>query len=408
MKVEEYRNNFPGLETESGGRTMVYLDNAATSQRCAGTIERLRELEISHNANVHRSVYTIASDATKVYEDTREYVKKYINAPSREEIVFTSGATFSLNLVAFSWGEKHIKSGDNILVCVSEHHSNLVPWQLLAQRKGAEIKVIPVDERGEIIFDEYERLFDDRTRLVCVAQISNVLGIVAPVKEMIRIAHDHGVLVLVDGAQGIVHAKVDVQDMDCDFYAFSGHKIFAATGTGVLYARKSLLMDMDPFLSGGEMIGNVSFEKTTFADIPYKFEAGTPNFNSIPTLKDGIEILRLGMEDEELRANLSDIKEYVYGALNENSDIRILGMPRDMSRKIPLFSIVVKGVHHEDLAILLDKMGVAARSGHACAEPLMDRFGITGMLRVSFAPYNTMEEAEYFIRCLDRAIKMLS
>lgn len=407
MKVDEFRKQFPGLKQQCYGKELVYLDNAATSQRCISSLELLRDVSYNHNANVHRSVYKLASEATKIYEDTRDFVKKYINAQSREEIIFTSGTTFSINLVARTYGEKFVGKGDNIIIGESEHHSNIVPWQLLCEKVGAEIKVLPITESGEYDLCVLNTLIDEHTKLVCVAQISNVLGVINPIKDIVKVAHSKNVLVLVDGAQGAVHQNIDVQKMDCDFFAFSGHKMFASTGTGVLYAKKRLLEVMPPFLGGGEMIGTVTFKKTTYAELPYKFEAGTPNFNVIPTLKEGMTLLGYALNDRELVENMDQINSYVYESLKSDERITLVGAQAGISKRIPLFSIIVKGAHHEDLAVLMDKMGVALRSGHVCAEPLMERFGVTGILRASFAPYNTMQEAEYFIKCLNRSIDML-
>lgn len=407
MKVEEFRKQFPGLEQQCYGNKLVYLDNAATSQRCISAMELLQRVSYNYNANVHRSVYKLASEATKIYEDTRDYVQKYINAKSREEIIFTSGTTFSINLVARTYGEKFVGKGDNIIIGESEHHSNIVPWQLLCEKTGAEIRVLPIAESGEYDVNALSTLMDEHTKLVCVAQISNVLGVLNPIEDIVRLAHGKNIKVMVDGAQGAVHLNTDVQKMDCDFYAFSGHKMFASTGTGVLYAKKELLEVMPPFLGGGEMIGTVTFKKTTYAELPYKFEAGTPNFNVIPTLKEGMSLLGYASEDRDLVDNLERINEYVYDALCSDERITLLGSKAGVRKRIPLYSIIVKGVHHEDMAVLMDKMGVALRSGHVCAEPLMDRFGVTGILRASFAPYNTIQEAEYFIKCLNRSIEML-
>ena len=407
MKVEEFRKFFPALEQEVYGKKLIYLDSAATSQRSREVLSMLSTLSGRDNANIHRSVYALADKATAIYEETRDYVKEYINAESREEIVFTSGTTFSINMVAYSYGDMVVKEGDNIIVSEAEHHSNLLPWQLLCKRKGAELRKLRVLDSGELDVDSLESLIDERTKMLCVAHISNVLGIINPIEKIVEIAHKKGVKVLVDGAQGAVHLGVDVRKLDCDFYAFSGHKLFAATGTGVLYAKRELLEIMQPFLSGGEMIGTVSFESSTFAELPYKFEAGTPNFNAVPTLKPALELLRFTMEDKELKRNLESINEYVSEELNKDDRIHFAGEAVENSRRIPLFSIMVDGVHHQDLAIIMDKMGVALRSGHVCAEPLMNRLGVQGILRASFASYNTMEEARDFIASLTRAIDLL-
>ena len=406
MTVEELRKQFPGLSGTVYGKPLVYLDNAATIQRPACVIDKWTDLSVHHNANLHRAVHKIAAEATEEYESARDAVRAFLNAGSREEIVFTSGATASINLVAFSFGEAFIRPGDEIVVSESEHHSNIVPWQMMCERKGAVLKVLPVDDEGHLKTDLLEDLVTDRTRLLCVAQISNVLGIVNPVKEIVSFCHSKGCAVLVDGAQGVVHTGVDVQDLGCDFYVFSGHKVYAAPGTGVLYGRRELLEQMPPYMGGGEMIDTVKFTGTTYAPLPGKFEAGTQNMAGTPTLKPALELAE-SLRDRELTEYGNKVRDYVLNALLSDDRIRLYGVPRGTFDKIPLFSFSVKGAHHEDLALLLDKMGVAVRSGQMCAEPLMDRFGVTGMLRASFAPYNTLEEAEYFVKSLNRAISML-
>ncbi|MBR6346826.1 MAG: SufS family cysteine desulfurase [Bacteroidales bacterium] len=407
MDVNELRKLFPILSIKSAGRDIVYLDNAATSQRPVQVSDKILEINNFCNANIHRAVHSLASAATGQYEAARKAVAEFIGAGAEREIVFTSGTTASVNLVAFCFGEKFVGNGDEIIVPEAEHHSNLVPWQMLCERKGAILRVLKVLDNGELDLDGLERLISDRTRLIAAAHVSNVLGIVNPVGEIIRIAHSRGVPVLIDGAQGIVHEKVDVQALDCDFYAFSGHKMFASTGTGVLYGKKRWLDSLPPFMGGGEMIGSVSFSGTTYADAPYKFEAGTQNISGVPTFVPAISMTKLCREDASLSQNLVNIRDFVLETLLQDDRIRLFGVPRETSAKIPLFSFAVNGAHHEDLALILDKMGIAVRSGQMCAEPLMDRFGVTGMLRASFAAYNTMEEAEYFIKSLDRAIKML-
>lgn len=406
MNIQELRNMFPALSRTVYGKPLVYFDNAATAQRPQSVIDKWTQLTIGANANIHRAVHKLAVDATDEYESTRDAVKEYINAASREEIVFTSGTTGSINLVAFSFGETFVKEGDEIIVSEAEHHSNIVPWQMLCQRKNAALKVLHVDDEGHLSIDELKSLLNSKTKIVAVTQISNVLGIVNPVKDIVKICHSVGCPVLIDGAQGVVHEGVDVQDVDCDFYAFSGHKLYAATGTGVLYGKRKWLDQMVPYQGGGEMIATVKFSGTTYAPLPEKFEAGTQNINSTPTLKQAIELAKL-MNDKELLVNQKAVSEYLLYALTKDPRIRLYGVPRGTEQKIPLYSFSVEGAHHEDLALILDKMGVAVRSGKMCAEPLMDRFGVTGMLRASLAPYNTMEEAEYFIKSLDKAIAML-
>ena len=406
MNVRNIREQFPILSTKVYGKDLVYFDNAATSQRPASVIDKWNRLTSEFNANIHRGVHRLAEVATDEYETTRDAVRDFLNAESREEIVFTSGTTASINLVAFSFGEAFVNEGDEIIVSEAEHHSNIVPWQMLCMRKNALLKVLRIDDNGHFNLDELKSLITEHTRIVSVTQISNVLGIVNPVEDIVRICHEHNVPVLIDGAQGVVHGGIDVRKVDCDFYAFSGHKMYAATGVGVLYGKKQWLDAMPPYMGGGEMIARVRFSGTTYADTPEKFEAGTQNFASVPTLKPAIEMMRM-MQDEELQSELENVKDYLYGKLTENENITLYGVPRGTLSKIPLFSFSVKDVHHEDLALILDKMGIASRSGQMCAEPVMDRFGVTGMLRISLAPYNTMEEAEYFIKSLDKAISML-
>ena len=398
---------FPVLSRKVYGKDLVYFDNAATSQRPQSVLDKWMAISSSSNANIHRAVHRLADEATQAYEQARDVVRDFLNAGSREEIIFTSGTTASINLVAYSFGEAFVKEGDEVIVTEAEHHSNIVPWQLMCQRKKAKLKVLPVDEDGHLMVEKLPELITDRTRIMAVTHISNVLGIINPVNQIIDICHSRGVTVLVDGAQGAVHCKVDVQDLDCDFYALSGHKLYAATGTGVLYGKKKLLDAMPPYMGGGEMVGTVSFAGTTYAPLPMKFEAGTQNFASAATLKPAIEFINL-LNDKELINNIDNIRDFILDRLSGNERIRLYGVPRRTNEeKIPLFSFAVEGVHHEDLALILDKMGIATRSGQMCAEPLMDRYGVTGMLRISLAPYNTMDEAVYFVECLDKAINML-
>ena len=389
------------------GKNLVYFDNAATSQRVQTVLDEWNRISSESNANIHRAVHRLADEATQAYEGARDAVKEYLNAAVREEIIFTSGTTAAVNLVAFCYGEAFVKEGDEVIVTEAEHHSNIVPWQMMCRRKGAVLKVLPVDDSGHLMIEKLEELITERTKIMAVTHISNVLGLINPVKEIIDKCHSRGVPVLVDGAQGAVHCKVDVQEMDCDFYVFSGHKLYAATGTGVLYGKKKWLDAMPPYMGGGEMVGTVSFKETTYAPLPMKYEAGTQNFASTATLKPALEFINL-LNDNELVKYNDKIKDYLLDYFNNDPRIRLYGVPRGTSEeKIPLFSFSVQGVHHEDLALILDKMGIAVRSGQMCAEPVMDRFGVTGMLRASLAPYNTMEEAEYFVKCLNKAIDML-
>ena len=407
MNVREIRSLFPALSRKVYGKDLVYLDNAATSQRVQTVLDEWNRISGESNANIHRAVHRLADEATQAYEAARDAVKDFLNAAGREEIVFTSGTTAAVNLVAFCYGEAFVKEGDEVVVTEAEHHSNIVPWQMMCRRKGAVLKVLPVDDSGHLKVEMLDEILTERTKIMAVTHISNVLGIINPVKEIIGKCHSKGVPVLVDGAQGAVHCRVDVQDLDCDFYVFSGHKLYAATGTGVLYGKKTWLDAMPPYMGGGEMVGTVTFAETTYAPLPMKFEAGTQNFASTATLKQAIEFINL-LNDNELIEYNDKIKDYLLDYFQNDERIRLFGVPRGTSEeKIPLFSFVVNGVHHEDLALILDKMGIAVRSGQMCAEPVMDRFGVTGMLRVSVAPYNTMEEAEYFVKCLNRAIEML-
>jgi len=405
--IDQIRSEFPALSQKSNSRDLVYLDNAATSQRPSCVQEKWTFLSLGCNANIHRAVYGLAARATEEYESTRQYVARFLNASSEKEIVFTSGATMSLNLVAYTFGMQNVRKGDEVFVAESEHHSNLVPWQNVCQRKGALLRPIPVDETGHIGLDFIKEKVSSRAKVLCVAQVSNVLGLENPLKEIIRHCHSVGCAVVVDGAQGVVHCPVDVQDLDCDFYAFSGHKIYAATGTGVLYGKKELLDSMTPFLFGGEMIDTVRFQDSTFAETPQKFEAGTQNFNAIPTLMPAIDTALMMRSNVECIKEQKAIADYILQSFEQRPDIRLYGKPDSAEEKIPLFSFSVKGVHHEDMALILDKLGVAVRSGQMCAEPLMDRYEVTGMVRASFAPYNTLAEAKYFIESLDRAIEML-
>lgn len=400
-EISEIREQFPQLQELVYGKPLVYLDNAATSLRPVSVAHKWNEMSLKYNSNLHRAVHYMARKATDEYEATRVAVGSAIGAAAGK-IVFTAGATASLNLVASCLSESYLKEGDEIIIAESEHHSNIVPWQMACRRTGAKIKVLPVDDRGYLRIQELESMITEgRTKLLCVAQVSNVLGIINPIKEIVNICRSKGCATVVDGAQGIVHCPVNVADLGCDFYAFSGHKVYAAPGTGVLYMREEWAEKLPPYMGGGEMIDTVSWESSTYAPAPQKFEAGTQNISGTPTLAPALELRDRMKENPE-------IKEFMLQELRSRSGIRLFGDPLEAEDKIPLFSFVVEGAHHEDLALILDKLGVAVRSGQMCAEPLMNRFGVSGMLRASFAPYNTIEEAEYFIEALDRAIKMLS
>lgn len=401
MNSKEARTHFPQLNDKVYGKNLVYLDNAATSLRPQEVVDKWCEMSLHSNANIHRAVHLLAQEATSEFESTREFVAEYLNAQGIGKVIFTSGATASVNTVASCFALSELKAGDEILIAGCEHHSDIVPWQMACQRTGAVIKVLPVMDNGTLDLEELSSmLVPGRTRLFCVAHVSNVLGIENPVREITRICHSAGCAVLVDGAQGIVHCKVDLKELDCDFYVFSGHKVYAAPGTGVLFMKNWWAEKLPPFMGGGEMISTVRWEGTTYSSAPGKFEAGTQNIAGVPTLKPALQLCS-DMEYD------STVTKYVMESLGSRGDIRVFGTPDDIGDKVPLFSFCVEGVHHEDLALILDKMGIAVRSGQMCAEPLMDRFGVTGMLRASFAPYNTLEEAEFFIDSLGRAIQML-
>ena len=404
MDFNEMTSLFPQLSEKVYGKSLVYLDNAATSLRPATVLDKWTEMSTKYNANLHRAVHYTAGAATAEYEDTRTCVSRFIGADSPSRIVFTSGTTASINLLASSFGDLCVSEGDEIIIAESEHHSDIVPWQLLCARKKAYIKVLPVDESGHLRVDMLSSLIKERTRLVCVAHISNVLGLVNPVEEVVRIAHSHGCPVLIDGAQSVAHIPVNVSEIGCDFYVFSGHKMFAAPGTGVLYASGDWLDRMPPYMAGGEMIGTVRWSGSTYAPAPHKFEAGTQNIAGVPTLKPAIEMVG---QMRAFDAETAVLRDYMLSELSAIDGLKLYGVPVTPEEKIPLFSFTIDGVHHEDLALILDKMGIAVRSGQMCAEPLMDRFGVTGMLRASFAPYNTMAEAEYFISSLKKAVNML-
>lgn len=401
--LSEIRGEFPALEQKVYGKKLVYFDNAATAQKPRAVLDLIQKMNGGVNANIHRAVHKLSAEATDLYEGGREAVRQYINAAKREEVILTSGTTASINLVANTYGEHFLCEGDAVLVSESEHHSNIVPWQMLCERKGAELRVLPVDENGAWRMDLLPGLLDERVKIIAAAHISNVLGLVNPVEELIRRGHEAGAVVLIDGAQGIVHQRVDVKALDCDFYVFSGHKIYAATGIGVLYGKEELLEKMPPWMGGGDMVGTVTFGKTTYAPLPLKFEAGTPNFIGGATLAPALEFAKEVMSDNYIEEEREKI-DYLYQNLKAIDRLRLYG---EGPNKIPVFSFSIEGIHHEDMALLLDKMGVAVRSGMMCAEPLMTRFGVTGMLRASLAPYNTLQECEIFITALNRAVSML-
>lgn len=399
--INKIREDFPILHRTVEGAPLVYLDNAATSQTPRCVVDNISRMYYEHKANVHRGVHTLSQEATDLMEEARKKVKCFINATSTEEIIFTRGTTEGINLVASSFGDS-LCNGDEIIVTVMEHHSNIVPWQLLQRNRRIVLRVIPIDANGDLMLDAYEDLFTDNTRFVALTHVSNVLGTVNPVKEMIAIAHRHGVPVLIDGAQAVAHRPVDVTDLDADFYAFSAHKMYGPVGVGILYGKRRFLENLPPYQGGGEMIGHVSFEKTTFADLPYKFEAGTPDYVGIAAMTAAIDYIN-GIGLDNIAAHEQELLKAATSRLMEIPGMKIFGTS---AGKEGVISFLVDGIHHYDMGMLLDKMGVAVRTGHHCAQPLMHTLGIEGTVRASFAAYNTMEEVERFTAAVARAAAM--
>lgn len=400
--INKVREDFPILSRQIYGKLLVYFDNGATTQKPLCVLDAMRNEYLNVNANVHRGVHYLSQQATDLHEAARETVRKFINAPKVEEVIFTRGTTESLNLVVSSFGDRFLSEGDEVIVSVMEHHSNIVPWQLLAAKKGIAIKVIPMTDEGDVIMEEYEKLFNEKTRIVSITQVSNVLGTINPVKEMIRIAHEHEVPVMVDGAQSTPHMKVDVQDLDCDFFAFSGHKIYGPTGIGVLYGKEKWLDEMPPYQGGGEMIESVSFEKTTFEKLPFKFEAGTPDYVATHGLATALNyVTELGLDN--IFAHEQELTRYAMEQMKEIPGMRIFGTSQ---HKDAVISFLVGDIHHLDMGTLLDRLGIAVRTGHHCAEPLMHRLGISGTVRASFALYNTKEEVDALVAGIKRVSQM--
>lgn len=400
--INKVREDFPILSRQIYGKPLVYFDNGATTQKPLCVLDAMRNEYLNVNANVHRGVHYLSQQATDLHEAARETVRKFINAPKVEEVIFTRGTTESLNLVVSSFGDRFLSESDEVIVSVMEHHSNIVPWQLLAAKKGIAIKVIPMTDEGDVIMEEYEKLFNDKTRIVSITQVSNVLGTINPVKEMIRIAHEHEVPVMVDGAQSTPHMKVDVQDLDCDFFAFSGHKIYGPTGIGVLYGKEKWLDEMPPYQGGGEMIESVSFEKTTFEKLPFKFEAGTPDYVATHGLATALNyVTELGLDN--IFAHEQELTRYAMEQMKEIPGMRLFGTSQ---HKDAVISFLVGDIHHLDMGTLLDRLGIAVRTGHHCAEPLMHRLGISGTVRASFALYNTKEEVDALIAGIKRVSQM--
>lgn len=400
--VKKVREDFPILSRKVYGHPLVYFDNAATTQKPLCVLDAMRDEYLNANANVHRGVHFLSQRATDLHEAARETVRKFINARNTDEIIFTRGTTESLNLVVSSFCDAFMTEGDEVIVSTMEHHSNIVPWQLQAARKGIAIRVIPMTDKGDLQMEEYEKLFSDRTKIVSVTQVSNVLGTVNPVKEIIRIAHEHGVPVMVDGAQSTPHFKVDVQDMDCDFFAFSGHKMYGPTGVGVLYGKEKWLDSMPPYQGGGEMIQSVSFEQTVFEKLPFKFEAGTPDYVATHGLATAIDYInRLGIDN--IAQHEHELTEYAMQQLRTIDGMRLFG---ESDHKDAVVSFLVGQIHHLDMGTLLDRLGIAVRTGHHCAQPLMIRLGIQGTVRASFALYNTKEEIDALVDGIRRVARM--
>ena len=400
--VEKVRRDFPILGVRVYDKPLVYLDSGATAQKPECVIETVDRLHRESNANIHRGVHFLSEEATEMYEAARARIAEYIGAEAREEVVFTAGATASLNTVAYAWCERFLRAGDNIVVSEMEHHSNIVPWQIQAARKGITLKVIPMNEKGELCMDTFRSLFSERTKLVSVTHVSNVLGTINPVKEIIEEAHNHEVPVLIDGAQAVPHLKVDVQDLDAEFYVFSGHKIYGPTGIGVLYGKEEWLDKLPPYQGGGEMIASVSFEKTTFNELPFKFEAGTPDYIGSTALAEALRYVgRLGMDN--IAAYEDELLRYATDKLNAIDGMRIFGQA---AHKGAVLSFLVGNIHHYDMGMLLDRLGIAVRTGHHCAQPLMQDLGIEGTVRASFSFYNTKEEIDAFAAGIERVRKM--
>jgi cysteine desulfurase/selenocysteine lyase len=403
IDVEKIRKEFPILHQQVNGRDLVYFDNAATSQKPQRVINALVDYYTGYNANIHRGIHTLAEKATRAYEDTRLTAQKFINAASETEIIFTRGVTEGINLVASSYGRAFLNAGDEVLISGLEHHSNIVPWQMICEQKNAVLKVIPVSEQGELQLDAYLKLLSPKTKVVAVNHASNSMGTINPVKQIIDAAHKVGAVVLIDGAQAGAHLEIDVQDLDCDFYCLSAHKMYGPTGTGILYGKKSLLESMPPYQGGGEMIKDVTFEKTTYNDLPYKFEAGTPNIGDVVAFKHAMDfITELGKEN--IAAYEHSLLVYATEKVSKLKSIRLIGTAKD---KVAVLSFVVDGIHHFDIGQMLDARGIAVRTGHHCTQPLMTQYCIEGTVRASFAVYNTKKEIDQLVEGLERIINFM-
>jgi cysteine desulfurase / selenocysteine lyase len=403
IDVEKIRKEFPILHQQVNGRDLVYFDNAATSQKPKRVIDALVEYYTGYNANIHRGIHTLAEKATKAYEQTRLTAREFINAKSAEEIIFTRGVTESINLVAATYGMAFVEEGDEIIISNIEHHSNIVPWQFVCEKKKAKLKVIPVNRNGELDINVYKNLLSKRTKIVAVNHASNSLGTINPVKEIIRLAHEFGAVVLIDGAQAGAHIEIDVQNMDCDFYCLSSHKMYGPTGTGVLYGKRELLEKMPPYQGGGEMISQVTFEKTTYNDLPYKFEAGTPNIADVVAFRHAMEfILELGREN--IHAHEQELLAYATEKVSKLKSVKLVGTALD---KVAVLAFTIEGIHHFDIGQMLDARGIAVRTGHHCTQPLMECYGIEGTVRASFSLYNTKKEIDQLVEGLERVINFM-
>lgn len=404
LDVFSIRNQFPILHREVKGKPLVYLDNAATSQKPQVVIDALTAYYSGYNANIHRGIHTLAEEATAAFEDTRETARQFIGAASSDEIIFTRGTTEGINLVASSWGRANLKPGDEIIISTLEHHSNIVPWQMIAAEKGAIIKIVPINDEGEFIYEAFEQLLSSKTKFVSLVHVSNALGVINPVKKVIDAAHQAGAVVLIDGAQSSVHLDIHVQELDADFFAFSGHKVYGPTGVGILYGKRELLESIPPYQGGGEMIREVSFSGTTYNDLPYKFEAGTPNIADVIALKSALDFIT-GIGKSAIAAHEDQLLKYATNRLKEITGLRIIG---DVENKVSVISFILEGIHPQDIGILLDNQGIAVRTGHHCTQPLMQRLGIPGTSRASFAVYNTADEIDMLVNGLYKVKKMLA
>lgn len=403
LEIDKIRKEFPILHQQVNGRDLVYFDNAATSQKPQRVIDALVSYYTGYNANIHRGIHTLAEKATKAYEDTRRTARAFINAASEEEIIFTRGVTEGINLVASSYGGAFLTRGDEVIISGLEHHSNIVPWQLICEQKGASLRIIPVSDQGELDLNAFSQLLSSRTRVVSINHASNSLGTINPIREIIRLAHQAGAVVMVDGAQAGAHLPIDVQDLDCDFYCLSSHKMYGPTGTGILYGKKAILENMPPYHGGGEMIKDVTFEKTTYNDLPYKFEAGTPNIGDVIAYKEAFDFIT-DLGKENIAAHEHELLVYATAQIGSLKGVRLVGTAGE---KVSVLSFVVEGIHHFDIGQMLDARGVAVRTGHHCTQPLMTQYCIEGTVRASFAVYNTRSEIDQLVEGLDRIMRFM-